>query len=308
MQEHQVTIGDTTYPLPEPFLVLATQNPIEQEGTYPLPEAQVDRFMLKLKVGLPVARGRARDPRAHGGVQPAAGVNAGRDAPRDPRGRASCSTRSIVDDKVKDYIVDLVFATREPEGRSSSTTRTHDRVRRLAARLALSDAGRPGPRLPQGRGYVTPQDVKAIALDVLRHRVIVTYEAEAEDDDDEDVIERILDGGAGPLSGSARRRVELMLATEILRDASGEIQVRTQPPRSPTCSARGVPLASSRGAAWSSTRSAQYVPGDEVRTIDWNVTARTGAPHVKRYVEERELTRHAPRRSAPRGASAASGS
>jgi len=153
MQERQVTIGEQTFPLPDPFLVLATQNPIEQEGTYPLPEAQVDRFMLKLKVNYP--------------------------------------DQVYLDEKVEDYIVEVVFATREPAaykleklanlieyGASPRATIFLARAAKVQAFLA-------------GRGYVTPQDVKTIGPDVLRHRVLLTYEAEARDLTPDDVIQEI---------------------------------------------------------------------------------------------------------------------
>ena len=192
MQEHQVTIGDETHPLPDPFLVLATQNPIEQEGTYPLPEAQVDRFMLKLKVEYPsreeerqildrmatTANHRPANP-----VVTTADIIAAR----------ALVDQVYVDDKVRDYIVSIVFATREPKTFSLDLGPLVEYGASPRATLCLTLASRAHAFL-QGRGYVTPQDVKAIAPDVLRHRVIVSYEAEAEEVDADEVVRRVLDG------------------------------------------------------------------------------------------------------------------
>jgi MoxR-like ATPase len=191
MQERQVTIGDSTYPLPEPFLVLATQNPIEQEGTYPLPEAQVDRFMLKLKVGYP---GRA-DERAileRMGVERPIAV----DKVVSPKLllRASEVVDQIyVDERVKEYVLDLVFASRDPK--AFQLPDLADLIAYGAsprATLYLSRAAKAHAFL-RGRGYVTPEDVKAIGMDVLRHRILLTYEAEAEQLHSEDIIRRIFD-------------------------------------------------------------------------------------------------------------------
>jgi len=191
MQEHTVTLGETTFPLPDPFLVLATQNPIEQEGTYPLPEAQVDRFMLKLSVGYPgkedeleILRrmSRGRGPEAKAVVKPKE-ILQGREA-----------TEAIyMDGQVERYIVDLVSATRDPAsyglpdleplisfGGSPRATICLAKTSRAHAFLRC-------------RGYVTPEDVRSIAMDVLRHRVLLTYEAEAEEMTSEDVVGRILD-------------------------------------------------------------------------------------------------------------------
>jgi len=192
MQEHQVTIGDETHPLPDPFLVLATQNPIEQEGTYPLPEAQVDRFMLKLRVEYPsreeerqildrmatTANHRPANP-----VVTTAEIIAAR----------ALVDQVYVDDKVRDYIVSIVFATREPKTFSLDLGPLVEYGASPRATLSLTLAARAHAFL-QGRGYVTPQDVKAIAPDVLRHRVIVSYEAEAEEVDADEVVRRVLDG------------------------------------------------------------------------------------------------------------------
>jgi len=191
MQERQVTIGEYTYPLDEPFLVLATQNPIEQEGTYPLPEAQVDRFMLKVVITYPDRREEreimermTRDslPPVHSVISPEAIVRA--------RGVVS---EIYVDEKIKDYVLDIVFATREPEefdlaglkpliAYGASPRATIYLITTAKAHAFL-----------HGRGYVTPEDIKQVAMDVLRHRIIVTYEAEAEELTSEDVVGKILD-------------------------------------------------------------------------------------------------------------------
>jgi MoxR-like ATPase len=191
MQERQVTIGDTTYPLEEPFLVLATQNPIEQEGTYPLPEAQLDRFMLKLKITYPSREEeRAIVDRMTGAeLQPVrAIVTPGRIA----------AVRKLVrevymDEKIRTYILDLTLASREPE-----KYRLADLKPLIAwgasprATLALAAASRALAFLNR-RGYVTPEDVKTIAPDVLRHRILLTYEAEAENLTSENLVQRLLD-------------------------------------------------------------------------------------------------------------------
>jgi MoxR-like ATPase len=192
MQEHQVTIGDETHPLPEPFLVLATQNPIEQEGTYPLPEAQVDRFMLKLRVGYP-SRAEERqilDRMAttgnHGPLSPVATTE-------EILGARRLVDQIYIDDKIKDYIVDIVFATREPHAYQLDLAPLIEYGASPRATLYLTLAAKAHAFL-QGRGYVTPQDVKSIGPDVLRHRVIVTYEAEAEEVDADAVVQRVFDG------------------------------------------------------------------------------------------------------------------
>ena len=190
MQERQVTIGDETFGLDEPFLVLATQNPIEQEGTYPLPEAQVDRFMLKLRVGYP-----SRDEeleimnRMASGREPVASPVV---APETILAARGLVAEIYVDEKIKKYILDIVFATREPEAQGLDLSNLIAYGASPRASLYLSMAARAHAFLA-GRAYVTPEDVKAIAMDVLRHRVIITYEAEAEELSSEDVVQRILD-------------------------------------------------------------------------------------------------------------------
>ncbi len=197
MQERQATIGDTTYTFDEPFLVLATQNPIEQEGTYPLPEAQVDRFMLKVKVGYPTRDEELKiiDRMASG--QPEPEIRPVTDPARLLAARKTVD-QIFVDDKVKGYVVDLVHATRDPA--AAGLTDLEGMLEMGAsprASINLTKAAKAHAFL-QGRGYATPHDVKNVALDVLRHRVVLTYEAEAEGKTAEDVIERILVGTLVP--------------------------------------------------------------------------------------------------------------
>jgi len=191
MQERQVTIGDQTYPLPDPFIVMATQNPIEQEGTYPLPEAQLDRFMLMVKVGYP-SRDEERQvmDRMTGAVQ--------------AKAQARCSpgqlleARKVIrdvytDDRVKDYIVDIVFSTREPQQRGlKDLAPLIEFGASPRASIALNLAARAHAFL-RHRGYVTPEDVKAVGPDVLRHRLVLSYEAEAENVTSEDVVRRVFE-------------------------------------------------------------------------------------------------------------------
>jgi MoxR-like ATPase len=190
MQERHVTIGGTTFPLADPFMVLATQNPIEQEGTYPLPEAQVDRFMLKLSVTYPTREEEREILERQTGRALA--------LPKpvmtpDQIIRLRNVVRDIyMDEKIKKYIVDIVFASREPEAAGLDLKPLIAFGASPRATIYLTQAARAHAAL-RGRGYVTPEDVKAIGLDVLRHRIIVTYEAEAEDVTPEDVARRILD-------------------------------------------------------------------------------------------------------------------
>ena len=190
MQERQVTIGDETYPLPAPFLVLATQNPLEQEGTYPLPEAQIDRFMMKVIVDYPTRIEERSILDAMATTEPMI----------VPRTVVSASqvvdarhvvNMLFVDDKVRDYIVDIVLATRPPIAASLNLNGYVQNGASPRATIALTLGARAMAFL-NGRHFVTPQDVKTIAMDVLRHRVSVTYEAEAENVTSENVIEKIL--------------------------------------------------------------------------------------------------------------------
>jgi MoxR-like ATPase len=191
MQEKQVTIGDTTFPLPQPFLVLATQNPIEQEGTYPLPEAQVDRFMLKVRLDYPnkaeelaiLDRMAMIEPKLH--VDPVLEAD-------DLWTLREAVDRIYVDDKISNYIVDIVRASRHPAEYGVELTGMIQFGASPRATIALKRAGRAQAFL-DGRGYVTPQDIKSTVMDVMRHRVIVSYEAEAEELRAEDLIRRILE-------------------------------------------------------------------------------------------------------------------
>jgi MoxR-like ATPase len=191
MQERQVTIGDTTHPLPDPFLVMATQNPIEQEGTYALPEAQLDRFMLMIKVGYPSKEEeRAIMERMTAPV----GVKAEPVAiPKHIADARSVINQIYIDDKIKDYIINLVHATRDPKG--YGLAELADFIHFGAsprASIYLNLAARAHAFLRR-RGYVTPEDIKAIGVDVLRHRVILTYEAEAEEMTAELVVRKLLE-------------------------------------------------------------------------------------------------------------------
>lgn len=191
MQERQATIGDQTYKLPEPFLVLATQNPIEQEGTYPLPEAQVDRFMLKLQVTYPNKKEELE-------ILNRMAVNARNDLQRAVRLEDIVRARGVMDEiymdeKIKDYIVNIVMASRNPE--AAGIPDLKDLIEYGAsprASIYLAKAAKAHAFLRQ-RGYVTPEDVKAIGMDVLRHRVLLTYEAEAEEVTPEQVVQKIFD-------------------------------------------------------------------------------------------------------------------
>jgi MoxR-like ATPase len=191
MQERQVTLGDATHPLPDPFLVFATQNPIEQEGTYPLPEAQVDRFLLKARVDYPTqAEERQVLDRMISGEAPAVAKVLSGDKVRSLAARVR---EVYMDERLRDYMVALVAATRNP--RSVGLSDLGPLIAYGAsprATLAFSEASRAVAFL-RGRGYVVPEDVKEIARDVLRHRVLLTYEAEAENVTSDTVVERILE-------------------------------------------------------------------------------------------------------------------
>lgn len=191
MAEHQVTIGDATYELPDPFIVLATQNPIEQEGTYALPEAQLDRFLFKVKVGYPTPSEEkvilnrmsgTESPKVEKVCHPADIL----------RARELCSN-IYMDEKLKDYIIALVFGTRFPEKIGLSDLKPMIQVGASPrATIFLAKAARASAFI-QHRGFVTPEDVKTVAYDILRHRILVTFEAEADGVDSEQIIKRILD-------------------------------------------------------------------------------------------------------------------
>lgn len=191
MQEKQVTIGDETFELEEPFLVMATQNPVEQEGTYPLPEAQIDRFMLKVNITYPSRNEEKRIMERFAARVPAA-LNA-MISPKDILDLRQMLEHVYIDDKVLDYIVDIVYATRQPKEYNLEKLETLiEYGASPRASIFLNIAARAHAML-QGRAYATPQDVKSIGMDILRHRVIVTYEAEAEEQTSEDVIRTIFD-------------------------------------------------------------------------------------------------------------------
>ncbi|MFQ3651910.1 MAG: AAA family ATPase, partial [Gemmataceae bacterium] len=185
MQERQVTLGDTTFALPEPFLVLATQNPIEQEGTYPLPEAQLDRFMFKLRLDYPSREEELLILDRMAGLTALPAIQAVLGPEELPALRAALDA-VYVDDRLKGYMVDLVRATRPPHHQGLIQTGASVRATLFLTRAAKGQA------LLDGREYVTPQDVKAVYADVMRHRVTVTYEAEAQELTSETLLSRIL--------------------------------------------------------------------------------------------------------------------
>ncbi|HCD53688.1 MAG TPA: ATPase [Balneolaceae bacterium] len=191
MQEKQVTIGESTFKLEEPFLVLATQNPVEQEGTYPLPEAQVDRFMLKLKIGYPTEREELEIMRRMAKTGNKQTLNTVVDPQQILDARAVIN-EIYMDEKVEKYIVDLVFATRKPK--NYGLDELSDLISFGAsprATINLNLAAR-AQAFMEHRAYVTPEDVRTISMDVLRHRIIPTFEAEAEDISAEDIVEKIM--------------------------------------------------------------------------------------------------------------------
>jgi len=191
MQERQVTLGDQTFPVPDPFIVLATQNPIEHEGTYPLPEAQVDRFMLKVKVGYPT---REEERIILDRMAVPAAPRASRVVSREDLAAARATLHKIhMDDRVKDYVVNLVFATRDPRGHGLAELAglvEFGASPRATIFLALAAKAH---ALLRRRAFVTPEDVKAVAYDVLRHRITLTYEAEAEEVTPEKVVSKVLE-------------------------------------------------------------------------------------------------------------------
>ncbi|MCH2156561.1 MAG: MoxR family ATPase [Opitutales bacterium] len=191
MQERQVTIGDETFTLPSPFLVLATENPIDQEGTYPLPEAQVDRFMLKLKIGYPSREDELEILDSMGKTTSDTEINAVIEMEQVLKTR-SLVNEIYMDEKVKNYILDLVFATREPKAYKLDIESFIQFGASPRATIALTVASKAWALL-QGRAFVTPQDVKTIGADVLRHRVIASYEAEAEGIESEDLLAKIFE-------------------------------------------------------------------------------------------------------------------
>lgn len=192
MQERQVTIGDETYQLPQPFLVLATENPIDQEGTYPLPEAQMDRFMLKLVVDYPNREDELRILNANASVSVSHDVNPVVDAETIFKSRKLVDG-IYLDEKLKGYLVDVVLATRNPDSYGASELSAFIRFGaspRATISLALASKA---VAFMNGRSFVTPQDIKDVGLDVLRHRVMVSYEAEAENVTSDDIIRKIFE-------------------------------------------------------------------------------------------------------------------
>ena len=190
MQERQVTIGETTFKLEEPFLVLATQNPIEQEGTYPLPEAQVDRFMLKVKISYPSRDEEMKIMRQN--VNMTSGIVQQVITPKDILRARELVHEVYIDEKIEKYILDIVFATRSPKDYGLDKLNdfiSYGASPRASINLAL---GAKSMAFIRRRGYVIPEDVRSICLDVLRHRIAVTYEAEAEEITTENVIQEIL--------------------------------------------------------------------------------------------------------------------
>ena len=191
MQEHQVTIGETTYKLPEPFLVLATENPIDQEGTYPLPEAQVDRFMLKLKVDYPSKAEEREILDRMASTAPKLDVDSVVTLEAISAARKNVN-EVYVDPKIRDYIVDLILATRNPQDFGLDIGQYIQFGASPRATINLTLAAKAWA-LMQGRNYVIPQDIKEIGMDVLRHRVIPSYEAEAEEISSESLVTSILE-------------------------------------------------------------------------------------------------------------------
>ncbi len=190
MQERQVTIGDTSYKLAEPFMVLATQNPVEQEGTYPLPEAQIDRFMFKLKVSYPTKDEELQILRTmSGGSKPTVSPIL---SPEQIIEFRAIAANIFIDPRVEEYIVNIVAATRNPEEYRLDIASFIEFGASPRATIFLAQAAR-ATALLAGRSYVTPQDIKDISLDVLRHRLMLTYEAEAEEIDSDTLIQRILE-------------------------------------------------------------------------------------------------------------------
>jgi MoxR-like ATPase len=189
MQERQVTIGDSTYKLDEPFLVLATQNPIEQEGTYPLPEAQIDRFMFKLKIGYPSPTEEREIMDRNTGAPPVPVQKVV--TPQDIIRARSVLRQVYVDEKVKEYIVNITFATREPEKYGLADLKDLIAYGGSPRATIYLNLGAKAHAFVRGRGYVTPEDVKAVGPDILRHRVLCTYEAEAEEITPDDIVQKV---------------------------------------------------------------------------------------------------------------------
>ncbi len=196
MQDRQVTIGDQTFKLEDPFLVLATQNPIEHEGTYPLPEAQVDRFMFKLKITYPDKKEEREIMERMASTKKDITINP-LVRPEDILRLRALVDEIYIDDKIKDYIIDIIFATRDPKAYNLKLKEFIEYGASPRATIYLALAAK-AHAFVKGRGFVTPQDVKSIGMDVLRHRVIITYEAEAEEMTPEDIVQKIFDNVGVP--------------------------------------------------------------------------------------------------------------
>jgi MoxR-like ATPase len=190
MQEHQVTIGGETYILSEPFLVLATQNPIDQEGTYPLPEAQADRFMFKIKVSYPSKEEEKEIVKRMAVTAPVSLRKIVE--PSDILRIRNLVEQIYIDDKLQDYIINIVFATRNPKQYNLDLENIIEYGASPRASIYLNRASKAKAFL-NGRGYVTPQDIRSVGFDILRHRILLSYEAEAENLTSDDIIGKIFD-------------------------------------------------------------------------------------------------------------------
>ena len=271
MQEHQVTIGDNTLSLPKPFLVMATQNPIEQEGTYPLPEAQMDRFMLKVVIGYPTIEEEKKIVRENlaGSLPEVLPVSSAEEIIK-----AREVVRQVyIDEKIEQYIADMVFATRYPNQYG---------LNEMAPMITFGASPRASINLAKAsrayafikhRGYVVPEDVRAVAHDVLRHRIGLSYEAEANNITAEDIVSNIINKVEVPIELLSKvRKIEIKARGLSNNIFAGQYHSAFK----------------GRGMAFAEVREYQY--GDDVRDIDWNVTARFHKPYVKVFEEERELT------------------
>ena len=299
MAEHQVTVGRVTYPLPKLFLVMATQNPIEQEGTYPLPEAQLDRFLMHVTIGYP-------DTDAESAILALA-----RQQAREQLGQTA-EILTLVDQEtmfaaqeevlnlylapqLEEYIVQLILATRNPAPYSEELARWINYGASPRGTIALDRCARAHAWL-QGRDFVTPEDIQAMAADVLRHRVLLSFEAEADgvtsDKVIADLLQRLpvaLDITMSAIADNAGiyPQMDELIA---LRFAARGLNLTPQRPASATTA--GVYRSRFRGRGVDYLESRNYQAGDDIRNMDWRVTARSGKPHTKLFQEERETPGH----------------